>query len=168
MVWSCVERVYPGRLFLDYAVLGDDVLIADKAVATLYRQWLDKLGVSISIPKSLISTTGCVEFAKRFLVNALSVDLSPISARCLGNYYHPNGLSAIQMKYSVQRCSTFCRIGGLGYKALGRITTHRSLSTERRWVSWLRHHLPLELWLGHGRPLNPYLKGALVRFCLSK
>lgn len=81
LVWAVADEVYPGRVFLDYAVLGDDVLIADRAVATLYRQKIDSLGVSISEAKSLISSSGCAEFAKRFLVNGLRLDLSPISVR---------------------------------------------------------------------------------------
>lgn len=42
LVWDCAEQVYPGRVFTDYAVLGDDVVIADKNVASVYESSLDK------------------------------------------------------------------------------------------------------------------------------
>ncbi|KAI8011544.1 hypothetical protein LOK49_LG06G00110 [Camellia lanceoleosa] len=32
----CVERVRPGHHFTDYAILGDDVIIADRDVAFMY------------------------------------------------------------------------------------------------------------------------------------
>lgn len=48
VVWWSANRVYPGRRFTKYAVLGDDVLIADKNVALVYATVLDNLGVSIS------------------------------------------------------------------------------------------------------------------------
>ncbi|KAL0292197.1 UNVERIFIED_CONTAM: putative mitochondrial protein [Sesamum radiatum] len=149
-----------GVRFKKYAVLGDDVVIADAKVASVYKSVLQRLGVAVSLPKSLISNSGCIEFAKKFMVNGVSEDLSPISIRCLSNYYHPNGLMAIRNKYSerITRFSTLCRIGGLGYRALGRIDYKRSLTTERRLAMWFRTLLPLTIWLGRGRPLNPYLR----------
>lgn len=51
------------RRFTDYAVLGDDVVIADKRVAGVYESSLRQLGGSISYLKSLISETGALEFA---------------------------------------------------------------------------------------------------------
>ncbi|KAL0283772.1 UNVERIFIED_CONTAM: putative mitochondrial protein [Sesamum radiatum] len=89
-----------GVRFKKYAVLGDDVVIADAKVASVYKSVLQRLGVAVSLPKSLISNSGCIEFAKKFMVNGVSEDLSPISIRCLSNYYHPNGLMAIRNKYS--------------------------------------------------------------------
>lgn len=92
--------------------VGDDVLICDRKVADQYTTILNSLKVSISKSKSLISSTGCIEFAKRFLVNGLTLDLSPISTRCLSNFFHPYGYYAIRLKYSIRRFSTLCRIGG--------------------------------------------------------
>jgi hypothetical protein len=83
------EKVYPSHRFTKYAVLGDDVLICDRKVADQYTTILNSLKVSISSSKSLISDCGCAEFAKRFLVNDLTLDLSPVSARSLSNYFHP-------------------------------------------------------------------------------
>ncbi|THF94699.1 hypothetical protein TEA_015561 [Camellia sinensis var. sinensis] len=74
---------HPGQLFKDYAILGDDVIIADEAVAHQYSSALSRLGVNLSIQKSLISKTGAGEFAKRFRVRGMSVDLSPVSIKAL-------------------------------------------------------------------------------------
>lgn len=35
-VWLSAERVYPRGRFLNYAMLGDDLVIADQKVATEY------------------------------------------------------------------------------------------------------------------------------------
>lgn len=51
LVWWCAEKVYPGTVFNKYAVLGDDVIIADEAVAQEYRNKVTQLGVKISEQK---------------------------------------------------------------------------------------------------------------------
>ena len=62
-------------------MLGDDVIIADEAVAKVYSEVLSGLGVIINKHKSLISYSGAGEFAKRFRVRGMSRDLSPISIK---------------------------------------------------------------------------------------
>ncbi|EXB30479.1 hypothetical protein L484_006029 [Morus notabilis] len=60
------QRVSPGSgKFKAYAILGDDVVIADSRVAKEYQERLSKLEVKISTSKSLISNSGAFEFAKR-------------------------------------------------------------------------------------------------------
>lgn len=46
-MFSCAEKVYPGQRFTRYAILGDDVCIADDNVASLYRQTVNDLGLAI-------------------------------------------------------------------------------------------------------------------------
>jgi hypothetical protein len=61
-------RVGHRTWFNDYALLGDDIVIADKAVADAYLYiMVDTLGVEINLSKSLVSTVGCLEFAKRLV-----------------------------------------------------------------------------------------------------
>lgn len=100
-IWWCAEQIYPGQLFDRYAVLGDDVLITDQEVARVYETALGRLGVSNNYQKSLISTTGSAEFAKRFRVRGLSKDLSPISILHLTNSFRtdecPNDLPLQQV-----------------------------------------------------------------------
>lgn len=75
--------MYPGLVFRDYAILGDDIVIADQEVSEVYAQSLEKLGLTISKQKSLISDTGAAEFAKRFIIKDMSKDISPVSIRAL-------------------------------------------------------------------------------------
>lgn len=51
-------------LFQDYALLGDDIVIADADVAEEYRDLMAWLFVEINMSKSLVGK-GCAEFAKR-------------------------------------------------------------------------------------------------------
>lgn len=81
LVWWCAEQVHPGVRFTSYAVLGDDVVIADQEVAKVYESALGGLGVTISYQKSWISHSGSAEFSKCFRVRELRKDLSPISIR---------------------------------------------------------------------------------------
>jgi hypothetical protein len=69
-----------GEWFKDYAVLGDDVVIANERVSKRYLAIMDILGVKISLPKSVIDTrgTGVLEFAKQVFYGSVSV--SPVSA----------------------------------------------------------------------------------------
>lgn len=53
LIWWCAEQVRPGDKFTKYAVLGDDVVIADHPVARVYEQSLDQLRVPIFFSKIL-------------------------------------------------------------------------------------------------------------------
>jgi len=58
------------RDFLDYAILGDDVVISNSLVARSYLQVLQLIGVSVGLAKSIISRRRFVaEFAKKFFVD---------------------------------------------------------------------------------------------------
>ena len=164
-VWWCAEKVYPGVRFTRYGILGDDVVIADREVATVYAETLSRINVGISYQKSLISDTGAAEFAKRLRVRDLTKDMSPVSARAFLNFFNPYGLLALGLKYKCQRFSTLARIGGSGYKQLAQIDHKRNKRTSRLWSMQTKALLGkgnLELWLGRGRPLNPYLR-SLIR-----
>lgn len=63
-------------MFLDYAVLGDDVVICNRKVAKEYLKVLRILDVECNLSKSIISGHA-LEFAKRFYYK--SVDVSPLS-----------------------------------------------------------------------------------------
>lgn len=164
LVWWCAEQVYPGVAFKQYTVLGDDVVITDQKVASVYEKALGDLGVTISYQKSLISNSGSAEFAKRFRVRELRKDISPVSIRSLLNFHHPCGLFAVHLKYSFKRFSTLARVGGANYRVLARLDHRRSAHYGRIWAMWTRRELPFELWLGRGRPLNPYLRGVKIDF----
>lgn len=66
------------KLYTNYAVLGDDVVIGDHRVSTQYLEIMASLGVGVNTSKSLLSKTGtALEFAKRTIVNG--TDVSPIA-----------------------------------------------------------------------------------------
>jgi hypothetical protein len=66
------------ELFLDYQVLGDDVVIWDKRVAGAYVELMETYGVTISKEKSLLSPEySSGEFCKRLFLNG--IELSPLS-----------------------------------------------------------------------------------------
>ena len=66
------------KLYTNYAVLGDDVVIGDYRVTTQYLEIMDSLGVVCGLHKSLLSHKGlAMEFAKKTIVNG--VDVSPVA-----------------------------------------------------------------------------------------
>jgi hypothetical protein len=173
MVWLAAELVYPkqGR-FTRYALLGDDIVIADQKVAIKYQEILTTLGVDISVPKSIISNNGTLEFAKRFLTDELKVDLSPVSCQSLASVQGTLSLLQFADKYKVTRLSTLMRLRGFGYRALGRLHSTQSRRVLRLKVASLKPVrggiLPLEWWIGRGKPLNPYLRGIIVSLILKE
>jgi len=69
------------RWFPHYALLGDDIVIADEAVAKSYLALITSLGVEINLTKSVISDSGFSEFAKRWTTP--NYDYSPVGAKAL-------------------------------------------------------------------------------------
>ncbi|KAL5064078.1 hypothetical protein RYX36_025815, partial [Vicia faba] len=63
ILW-CTKKIYLGKRFDKYVILGDDIYIAESKVVEVYLSILKDLGVTISLPKSLVSDLGGVEFPK--------------------------------------------------------------------------------------------------------
>jgi len=74
--WAAYRQGFSFGSFTDYAVLGDDIVIANGKVAAEYLRLMKEIGVSIGVHKSLVSRKGVLEFAKRFIVQG--VDCSPV------------------------------------------------------------------------------------------
>jgi hypothetical protein len=73
-------RVGHKEWFSDYALLGDDIVIADTAVAKCYYTIMtEHLGVDINLSKSLVSAQGVMEFAKRLV--SPDEEYSPLGAK---------------------------------------------------------------------------------------
>jgi hypothetical protein len=110
--------------FLDYALLGDDIVLADKQVAEAYLVLLSQIGVEYGLAKSLISSTGGFEFAKRTFV--CGKDASAISLLALG--VAKADLSVLEqvlvhsgtrpLEETLRICA---RILGYGYRTLARL-----------------------------------------------
>ncbi|KAG6467629.1 hypothetical protein ZIOFF_074526 (mitochondrion) [Zingiber officinale] len=94
IVWLAAWIVGWGHTpFTRYALFGDDIVIADRAVADKYRKLLGLLDVSISESKSLCSKSGALEFAKQFWVDQVRKNLTPLSAKAvLFSYYTDRSL----------------------------------------------------------------------------
>jgi hypothetical protein len=65
--------------FIDYMVLGDDIVIANKVVAERYVYLMNQLGVPLSLAKSHMSDIGMFNFANQTFVKERNV--SPVSLR---------------------------------------------------------------------------------------
>jgi hypothetical protein len=111
------KRYHRDKWFGEYAVLGDDIVIADGRVAREYRRIMVTLGVGIGLEKSLVSRNGTLEFAKRFYYKG--EDCSPLPYK---EYMSARGsLSALTEfgeKYSL-RLAVMLKILGYGYRVTG-------------------------------------------------
>jgi len=74
-------------IFLDYVVLGDDVVIFNEKVARQYRKIIGELNMKISESKSLIGL-GIAEFAKSIYVKGTAI--TPVSWKLLRQLLNDN------------------------------------------------------------------------------
>lgn len=82
IVQLAAKRVGFTEWFSNYALLGDDIVIADPKVGTAYLLIMrDYLGVEINLSKSLESNLKVCEFAKRLFKG--TEDLTPVSPKVL-------------------------------------------------------------------------------------
>lgn len=80
IVQCAARRLGHKTWFSFYALLGDDIVIADKAVANSYHYLMTEvLGVDINLSKSLVSDNGVMEFAKRLI--SLQEEFTPLGAK---------------------------------------------------------------------------------------
>lgn len=146
--------------FADYALLGDDILIANQKVALKYRWLCAQVGVEVSLAKSMASNQRSFEFAKRVFFRGSDVSGFPwklwrVSQRDLG------GTLALAQRVSLgtQKLSLGSFIKALGggmkasskayagwrrvsktVKALLVILTHpqsQSFLSKPSWIDWL-------------------------------
>lgn len=152
--------------FADYALLGDDILIANQKVAAKYRWLCQKVGVEISLAKSMSSNQRSFEFAKRVFFRGSDVSGFPwklwrVSQRNL------SGTLALAQRVSLgtQKLSLSAFIKALGggmksssrayagwrrlsttTKALLVILTHpqsQSFLSKPSWLDWLMDKGPV-------------------------
>jgi hypothetical protein len=98
-----------------YAVLGDDVVIAHPGVAKMYVEVCKHLGVSIGIPKSLVSSNKTLEFAKKFFRNG--EDLSGLPLKFWAVAQRTIGVAhALSAWYPSGSMYNFVRALGAGFK----------------------------------------------------
>jgi hypothetical protein len=105
------------KIFMGYAVLGDDIVIYDKIVAKAYHSIILSLGVECNLNKSITSPKGLgLEFAKKTFWG--SNDISPTP---LKEFYSAMGsvqaLIEYGRKYSLSIADTL-KVAGFGYKTI--------------------------------------------------
>lgn len=83
---SPLKKVGELQWFCDYAILGDDIVIADSKVALHYLDIMEALGVSISLSKSWIGK-GIAEFAKSLYLNGVLTSSLPLGVLTLRRGY---------------------------------------------------------------------------------
>lgn len=118
--WAAYRKGYAFGAFTEYAVLGDDIVIANGDVAGAYLQLMKVLGVGIGIHKSLCSRRGVLEFAKRYLVRG--VDCSPVPIKELvAGLLDIDSMTQLINKYElgVRSIAAFM---GYGYRTRGRLS----------------------------------------------
>lgn len=106
-------------------------------MAERYRELMSPLNVTISLEKSLVSSVGALEFAKRFFVGGVTKDLSPVSCRMLRSLF--SSISLVSVMRAIRSTSivygklgTGCILDArrlLGYTGIGISScfTHRTL-----------------------------------------
>lgn len=123
MVQYSAHRAGIGGWFALYAVLGDDVVIANDRVARKYRALCRLLGVTIGLEKSLVATGRTLEFAKRLFFRGTDVSGLPAKfwAAAQGQSSVACALSAWVTRGTL---SNFVRAMGAGFRvASGASTT---------------------------------------------
>jgi hypothetical protein len=156
IVQLAAMRVYRVRGWFEwYAVLGDDIVIADEAVAQEYLKIMAVIGVEIGLAKSLVSRTKSLEFAKRTYING--TDCSPVSlAEALVALRHIGSLEELvrkQLRYGVVKLSSVARFAGFGYKVLSKLSLGFVLANRCGRMSAYLHRpggvwaMPLKDWL---------------------
>ncbi|KAK4362911.1 hypothetical protein RND71_018152 [Anisodus tanguticus] len=83
VIWFVEAQVYLGVPFTRYATIGDDIIIRDEQVAECYRELISPLNVPFSLEKSLVSSVGALEFAKRFFIRGVTKEFFPVSYHIL-------------------------------------------------------------------------------------
>jgi len=113
-----VGVVQVGEWFTDYAILGDDLVIANQRVARRYISVMKVLGVGIGLHKSLLSTHGiALEFAKRTFYRG--VDVSPVSLlEIQAAFTQPAAIAAFAKKYQLP-INRVIKALGFGFRVLG-------------------------------------------------
>jgi len=129
--WKAGHRSW----FTWYAVLGDDVVIADRNVAVQYTSVMSELGVKIGFHKSIISDNGSLEFAKRFYYKGeevLPLSLGGIAVGWLGPGFVPETILASELRHG-KTISLYqvARYLGIGFKAASGAVSKQFLRMPR-------------------------------------
>lgn len=103
-----------------YAVLGDDIVIADDGVAREYRRLCETIGLEIGIAKSLVAKGKTLEFAKKFFFQGELVSGLPVKFWAAAQ--HSAGVAhALSAWYPNGSLANFVRALGVGFKGASKV-----------------------------------------------
>jgi hypothetical protein len=126
--WAAYNCKHTGWFDL-YAVLGDDLVIGDSAVAAEYLLIMERLGVKISFAKSIVSSNLSIEFAKRFFYRGVEVSPLPlvgVAVSWIGVSGIPEIVKTVKERTGIMlRLGTIAKSVGFGYKACSGAATSR-------------------------------------------
>jgi len=120
LVQFAAYRAGEAKWFDRYAVLGDDVVIADDRVAREYVKLCDLIGLGIGIAKSLEARGKTLEFAKKFFFRGEQVSGLPVKYWAAAQ--HSAGVAhALSAWYPGGSLANFVRALGVGFKGASKV-----------------------------------------------
>lgn len=125
-------KVPLGTWYKNYAIVGDDVVIGDAAVAKEYLRIMKVLGVGIGLHKSLLSPSATAfEFCKKTFW--LGRDVSPIRFVELQSAFSQPAAAVEFIKKYEMTWQSFVKAAGFKFNVLGRLNKpFRSLNSKIR------------------------------------
>jgi len=131
MVQFCAFRAGLSGWFTLYAVLGDDVVIADCRVAKKYRVLCRLLGVEIGLNKSLVSKGRTLEFAKKLFYQGQ--DISGLPLKFWAAAQNSSGVACALASWVTKgSLSNVVRALGAGFKVAAKVADTRWESLPQR------------------------------------
>jgi hypothetical protein len=125
--WAARRAAWKAPRFVEYTILGDDIVIADESVALQYQELMRLLGVEINMTKSVVSS-GAAEFAKRTFVDGEELTGLLWSAF---NAAAESPFGYFQMVSEVRRRGFEVSLAGCVLGALGKSSTRKVGPTLR-------------------------------------
>lgn len=123
MVQFAASRAGKRGWFDLYAVLGDDVVIAEEQVAREYRKLCEQIGLEIGIAKSLVARGKTLEFAKKLFFQGELVSGLPVKFWAAAQ--HSAGVAhALSAWYPTGSLANFVRSLGVGFKGASKVDAH--------------------------------------------
>lgn len=116
-----------------YALLGDDIVLADAKVAQVYLTLLRVIGVEVGLAKSLISHNGSFEFAKRTWIHGTEaswISLTALGAAKADHSVLESVLLTTGQRSVMETLRVAARLLGYGYRRLASLPA--VLSTRSR------------------------------------
>jgi len=182
MVQYSAQRAGIKGWFALYAVLGDDIVIADDRVAKKYRALCRLLGVEVGLAKSLVSSGKTLEFAKRFFYEGS--DLSGMPTKFWAAAQSQSGVAcALAAWYPSGTLGNFVRALGGGFRVASKVGTARWTTLSKRVLSLcvsltnpvLGARLAFKTWpewlwsesADTSRPLDDSMLAQLTPFCTA-